>query len=199
MSLCKVRRGGTHPPPPATRPTNSADLTRYKKSDFDPTQAPPFDIQPGPHANLLYNMSLAAFAIYGASTFAHECLRCAFHCNPLLLYVTARELIPAQPEFRGDKAQGAAMYGIFNDIWRIPGAKEWLRDSEPGLVLRRCSAVGCGRLEERRGEWKMCKGCEQAWYCGTACQTRDWKVGMHRRGCREVQGQVALYRSLVGK
>lgn len=116
-----------------------------------------------------------------------------------MLYLTARELIPDQPKYLGDKAQDAMFYGIFQDIWKVPGAMEWLRDSEKEVKMKRCFAVGCRMVEEKVGEFKMCKGCEQAWYCGPACQTRDWKVGMHRKVCKEVQGKAALFRTLVGR
>lgn len=107
-----------------------------------------------------------------------------------MLYFTARELISNQPEFLGQKASDAAMYSIFSDIWKSPGAMEWLRDSEKEVKKRACFAVGCRTVEEKVGELKMCKGCEQAWYCGPACQTRDWKA--------EVQGKKALSRALAG-
>lgn len=101
--------------------------------------------------------------------------------------------MPSQPEYRGEKASEAGMYGIFSPIWKITGAKEWLRDSEPLLKLKPCFAIGCGRVEETLGEWRMCMGCKQVSYCSRVCQARDWKVGRHRPVCKDIQDKMALY------
>ena len=39
-----------------------------------------------------------------------------------------------------------------------------------------CASCGCG------GKLKRCSGCNDEYYCGTACQRSHWKS--HRRNCR---------------
>eukprot|EP01062_Namystynia_karyoxenos_P000690 TRINITY_DN10254_c0_g1_i1.p2 TRINITY_DN10254_c0_g1~~TRINITY_DN10254_c0_g1_i1.p2 ORF type:complete len:236 (+),score=53.40 TRINITY_DN10254_c0_g1_i1:77-784(+) len=46
-----------------------------------------------------------------------------------------------------------------------------------GATLCSC----CGAEEAALGDMSTCSGCRRAWYCGTSCQRRHWKV--HRGVC----------------
>lgn len=52
----------------------------------------------------------------------------------------------------------------------------------PGLGLRLCSHVGCGRPETRRHEFRRCSVCGAVNYCSRACQALDWKL-RHKHQC----------------
>lgn len=99
--------------------------------------------------------------------------------------------MPSQPVYRGAEGLEAVMYANFNAIWKITGAKEWLRDSEPVLKLKPCFAIEGGRVEETLGEWRICK-CAQAFYCSRVCQARDWKVGMHRTVYKDIHARARM-------
>ncbi|KZV76195.1 hypothetical protein PENSPDRAFT_680400 [Peniophora sp. CONT] len=60
------------------------------------------------------------------------------------------------------------------------------RDTKDGK--RNCDWRGCEfyvRMPEK--SLKGCKGCNRAYYCGAACQKRDWKDGGHKKMCRTVK------------
>ncbi len=50
------------------------------------------------------------------------------------------------------------------------------------LVLASCGA--CGKVEEKRGEFKSCSRCQAMKYCGRECQKADWKV--HKKVCKNL-------------
>ncbi|KAK9277376.1 hypothetical protein L1049_006919 [Liquidambar formosana] len=61
---------------------------------------------------------------------------------------------------------------------------EWFagRGGAPGVGLRMCSHVGCGRPETRRHEFRRCSVCGGVNYCSRACQALDWKL-RHKAEC----------------
>lgn len=67
----------------------------------------------------------------------------------------------------------------------VAGLREWFSESAEEVTKKACDAVDCGKVEEKLGEWKLCKGCMEWWYCGRECQVRDWKVGGHKSVCKK--------------
>lgn len=65
---------------------------------------------------------------------------------------------------------------------------EWfaIRGGPPGLGLRLCSHVGCGRPETRRHEFRRCSVCGIVNYCSRACQALDWKL-QHKAECAPLE------------
>lgn len=164
------------------------DLHRYNKSDFDPASPVPINLQPHVHSDLLYTLTLASFTVYGPSTFAISCLRRAYNSNPFIFQLIIEKDLST---FSGGDAyeyihkQSGMMYvGRFKRILRTEELQQWFRASEGDVKKRICDAVECGKVEEEVGKMKLCKGCMQWWYCGVECQTRDWKVGGHKRTCK---------------
>ncbi|XP_077250349.1 HCP-like superfamily protein with MYND-type zinc finger [Tasmannia lanceolata] len=58
--------------------------------------------------------------------------------------------------------------------------------SDPGLGLRLCSHVGCGRPETRTHEFRRCSVCGTVNYCSRACQALDWKL-RHKVECEPME------------
>lgn len=56
----------------------------------------------------------------------------------------------------------------------------------PGMGLRLCSHLGCGRPETRRHEFRRCSVCGAVNYCSRACQALDWKM-RHKADCFPVE------------
>ena len=52
-----------------------------------------------------------------------------------------------------------------------------VRQKQKSHTSKHCCVV-CGK----GGYSLCCSGCNQTWYCGRACQTKDWKLG-HRKQC----------------
>ena len=59
-----------------------------------------------------------------------------------------------------------------DDVWN------WVNDNPDvkAHVLKKCSREGCEVLETRVAQFKRCAACHKAWYCGTACQKKDWET-----------------------
>ncbi|XP_022944794.1 F-box protein At1g67340-like [Cucurbita moschata] len=68
---------------------------------------------------------------------------------------------------------------------------EWFgaRGESPGIGLRMCSHVGCGRPETRQHEFRRCSVCGSVNYCSRACQALDWKL-RHKMDCAPVERWV---------
>jgi len=45
----------------------------------------------------------------------------------------------------------------------------------------RCSNATCNKLEEKRGDFKRCGACKNAFYCSKECQNEDWQN--HKKNC----------------
>lgn len=45
------------------------------------------------------------------------------------------------------------------------------------------SCQTCGQEESELGEFKLCGGCRNVFYCGKKCQAQDWKAG-HKQKCK---------------
>ncbi|KAJ7478726.1 hypothetical protein B0H11DRAFT_2028458 [Mycena galericulata] len=56
---------------------------------------------------------------------------------------------------------------------------------------RACDNVECGAISTKT-DFRRCSRCQMAHYCSESCQIHDWKYGMHRESCQELQ---ALRRS----
>jgi len=64
--------------------------------------------------------------------------------------------------------------------------------SKIGDVHDRCATLTgklascnfCGKVEEKRGQWKACSRCTVTKYCDRSCQKADWKV--HKKVCKEI-------------
>ncbi|KAL0947588.1 hypothetical protein HGRIS_013677 [Hohenbuehelia grisea] len=50
---------------------------------------------------------------------------------------------------------------------------------------RRCSAVGCLNYEKPGSHYRRCASCWAVFYCSKQCQRRDWRLGGHRKACKE--------------
>lgn len=85
------------------------------------------------------------------------------------------------------------------------GQHEEERDAEPvsevspvgllpgGLMqLGACHEESCQRLAPTT-LLKRCSGCKVMRYCGAACQKRHWKLGGHRKGCKDIQAINAAW------
>ncbi|KAG6860637.1 hypothetical protein C0995_009117 [Termitomyces sp. Mi166 len=51
-------------------------------------------------------------------------------------------------------------------------------------MIKTCKSSQC-ELKDLNGAFKRCSGCEEAVYCSTECQRRDWTDGGHRSYCKE--------------
>jgi hypothetical protein len=49
--------------------------------------------------------------------------------------------------------------------------------------LRRCANHGCGLVESRKGQHKVCGACREVSYCGARCQKEHWKA--HKAVCKK--------------
>jgi len=87
-----------------------------------------------------------------------------------------------------EKLSGGQMFGGPN----VPFAASPKRPSAPRGIpesntrfsgnLAKCN--GCGQFEGKKGQWKRCSRCQVAKYCGTECQTKDWKK--HKKQCKDL-------------
>lgn len=174
---------GLSPGPTSTTGVNSPDLTRYNKSDFDPSLPPPTRFQTRGPSYILYTFALAGYKVYGPSNFSTHCLRRAYHSNPCLYELLARKDPPVEP--RG--LDLAFQYLHFERLWKTKEMLEWLSVSREEMEKRICDGVECGKVEETVGAWEMCSGCEKRWYCSTECREGDWLTGGHKGLCQDEQ------------
>lgn len=81
---------------------------------------------------------------------------------------------PADAEAAGPSAKSASKRHVLEDGTKVR------YNSETGAMGMRCCAV-CGSF----GKMKPCAGCRGILYCGTECQTHDWK--RHKKACRAIR------------
>jgi hypothetical protein len=63
-----------------------------------------------------------------------------------------------------------------DDVWNWANANAEVK----ALVLKKCSREGCDVRETTVAQFKRCAACHKAWYCGAACQKKDWE--QHKPG-----------------
>ncbi|KAI5799892.1 hypothetical protein EDC01DRAFT_777085 [Geopyxis carbonaria] len=167
-----------------------ADLTRYTKEDFDPTQPLPTKVQNLGHASLIFTAALSVFQLFGECVLSTSWLREGHKANAHVV----EQLLAPQSSWptgtnqspRGLGSEPEALDYIFysRSLWEDEAVMKWVRGTADEVAKRECSARECRKVESARGEYKMCAGCRASWYCGTDCQAVDWRAG-HRRRCKE--------------
>ena len=50
-----------------------------------------------------------------------------------------------------------------------------------------CSA--CGKPKSKNQKLRKCSGCYAVKYCSTECQKKHWKIGGHKKECKELKKQ----------
>lgn len=60
---------------------------------------------------------------------------------------------------------------------------ELIEEEEEPACYYECHYPPCTNLEQEPREFSICGRCQQARYCGSNCQQRDWPV--HKKFCRE--------------
>lgn len=167
-----------------------------------PSLPPPITFQARPSSFVLYTLTLAAFKVYGVSTFAAGCLHRAYHSNPhvygLLAQGVSDELqdVPEGVDlFHGD----AYIYLRFKRLWNSPEIHESLNVSREEIKKRTSDAGQCGKVEGTVGEWKTCGGCSARWYCGASCQKADWRRGGHKIFCEDLRQIPLILNGLINQ
>lgn len=60
---------------------------------------------------------------------------------------------------------------------------EVIEDEDDSFSYYECRNPPCTRIEKELREFSICGRCQEARYCGTSCQQKDWPS--HKRVCRE--------------
>jgi len=60
---------------------------------------------------------------------------------------------------------------------------EVIEDEDDSFSYYECRNPPCTRIEKELREFSICGRCQEARYCGTSCQQKDWPS--HKRFCRE--------------
>ncbi|XP_066293937.1 zinc finger MYND domain-containing protein 19-like [Branchiostoma lanceolatum] len=60
---------------------------------------------------------------------------------------------------------------------------EEMEEEEEGTIYYECHYPPCTLIEEEMHQFSICGRCQQARYCGTRCQQKDWPA--HKKRCRE--------------
>eukprot|EP00095_Tigriopus_kingsejongensis_P001901 maker-scaffold287_size221780-snap-gene-1.28 protein:Tk01901 transcript:maker-scaffold287_size221780-snap-gene-1.28-mRNA-1 annotation:"hypothetical protein DAPPUDRAFT_311351" len=60
---------------------------------------------------------------------------------------------------------------------------EIVEEEEDSFCYFECRHPPCTRIEKELREFSICGRCQEARYCGTLCQQRDWPT--HKKFCRE--------------
>ncbi|XP_014661604.1 PREDICTED: zinc finger MYND domain-containing protein 19-like [Priapulus caudatus] len=69
---------------------------------------------------------------------------------------------------------------------------EIVEEEDDSTCYYECHYAPCTNMERELREFSICGRCQQARYCGTYCQQRDWP--MHKRYCREKRRPVITER-----
>lgn len=183
IGVCDLKLALTLAPTP--------EIERYKKEDFDPAGPVTMQIQNLGHAGLIFNAALSAFHLFGTSKLATAWLREGHKANPHVLEIllSPEDAWPTKPDPTprglGSMPEAADYVFFARALWARPEAQQWVKAEENDVRRKECSNRNCKKVEETRGQWKVCAGCRGAWYCGTECQAEDWKLHGHRRRCKK--------------
>lgn len=167
-----------------------AELDRYTKEDFDTDKPLQMKVQNLGHASLIFTSALASFLLFGTCTLTTSWMREGNKANGHVvdILLKPRDQWPGSPNQspRGLGSEPEAMDYVFfaQALWEPENVLEWLRGAADEMARRECSARDCRKVEDQRGDYKLCSGCRASWYCGPECQLKDWKNG-HKRRCKE--------------
>ncbi|KAI5811554.1 hypothetical protein DFH27DRAFT_34260 [Peziza echinospora] len=183
----------TPPQPPATSPPSTTE---------PPPPPPPQTPELDPHS-LLFTLALSLFHLFPPTTTSPHsppvsALLQADSLNPhtLRILLSPPSTHPTTqfivPRATGSREEASDYVFFTRHAWQPGPVRAWLEGLmlDEGVMLgRKVCAGGCGRREARVGEWKACGGCQAAgkWYCGVACQKRDWVEGGHKAECKRRQ------------
>ncbi|TGZ81316.1 hypothetical protein EX30DRAFT_364003 [Ascodesmis nigricans] len=167
------------------------DLKRYKKTDFDPTKPlQTAKVQNLGHASLIFSAALSAYRVFGDCTLSKSWLREAHNANshviPILVLPSSDWPKKTNQNPRGLGSEPEARDYVFfaGDLWEGE-PRQWVVDVAKEVERRECARRECRKVEPEKGRYKMCGGCHATWYCGQECQVADWKLGGHKRRCKE--------------
>ncbi|KAL7274838.1 hypothetical protein RUND412_002248 [Rhizina undulata] len=169
------------------------DLTYYPATAFDPTNVNLRTINTPGNAGAIFTSALALHCIFGPCPLATSYLRLGNYANrhilPILLGPLSRfpKSPNPSPRIMGSVPEATDYVYFSRGLWRDGEVREWVKAVEGDINRRKCDGPGCVKVERVMGEWWTCKECREGFYCGRACQVRDWKVGKHRGLCMRVR------------
>ncbi|XP_046450893.1 zinc finger MYND domain-containing protein 19-like [Daphnia pulex] len=91
------------------------------------------------------------------------------------LYWAAIQQLPADPVEEHFGELGVTRY------YNVNG--EVIDDEDDTFCYYECHYPPCTNMERELREFSICGRCQEARYCGTYCQQKDWPV--HKKSCRE--------------
>ncbi|TRY63280.1 hypothetical protein TCAL_03562, partial [Tigriopus californicus] len=90
------------------------------------------------------------------------------------LYWIAIQQLPSEPLDELNEPNVMRYYNCNGEI---------VEEEEDSFCYYECRHPPCSRIERELREFSICGRCQEARYCGTACQQRDWPA--HKKYCRE--------------
>jgi len=97
------------------------------------------------------------------------------HTREHSLYWAAIQQLPADP--------GEEQYGDLGVTRYYNVNGEVIDDEDDTFCYYECHYPPCTNMERELREFSICGRCQEARYCGTYCQQKDWSV--HKKSCRE--------------
>jgi len=93
------------------------------------------------------------------------------------LYWVAIQQIPPEPLDEYSAAAETTVMRYYNSYGEI------VQEEDDSLCYYECRHPPCTKIERELREFSICGRCQEARYCGTNCQQRDWPH--HKKYCRE--------------
>ncbi|KAJ7071888.1 hypothetical protein B0H15DRAFT_84403 [Mycena belliarum] len=79
----------------------------------------------------------------------------------------------------------SSLFKCFSDFWMLAKKRMSILDrleSSEYVALKACDNSECNKILPRSA-LERCAACKASYYCGRSCQTRDWRLGGHKKAC----------------
>ena len=104
----------------------------------------------------------------------HKCGASAENREESLYWVAINQLPPEPLDNEYSETTVMRYYNSYGEI---------VQEEDDSLCYYECRYPPCTRIERELREFSICGRCQEARYCGTICQQRDWPS--HKKYCRE--------------